>query len=187
MIVSDGKNVIVLVQIVRALRVEEDSEDRRTRASRGLVVYNPSSSLLDVVWGNRLIDYRAHYCAWRLKKVPAAVGCTAPGDRPLRCGADDESQKTGNSAPSRSTRDCFSGHLFSFRHAVLLFSTRRDPIRNWYFPLQKKKARDDDPRGVFERIRGAFDDARLERRRPFPFLPGGGFLVRGASRFGVRC
>tara|TARA_B100000401_G_scaffold95206_1_gene60996 strand:- start:368 stop:685 length:318 start_codon:yes stop_codon:yes gene_type:complete len=103
--------------------------------------------------------------------------------------ADDESQKNGETKRTFASRRATASLAISSPFATLFFFFRLDATSNpklENFPY-KKKARDDDPRGVFERIRGAFDDARLERRRPFPFLPGGGFLVRGASRFGVRC
>ena len=129
-----------------------------------------------------------HIFAWHFKKVPRRSDARhRRSSSSMR--ADDESQKNGETKRTFASRRATASLAISSPFATLFFFFRLDATSNpklENFPY-KKKARDDDPRGVFERIRGAFDDARLERRRPFPFLPGGGFLVRGASRFGVRC
>ena len=138
-----------------------------------------------------------HIFAWHFKKVPRRSDARhRRSSSSMR--ADDESQKNGETKRTFASRRATASLAISSPFATLFFFFRLDATSNpklENFPY-KKKARDDDAgrrmssrveRGFFERIRGAFDDARLERRRPFPFLPGGGFLVRGASHFGVRC
>lgn len=141
-----------------------------------------------------------HIFAWHFKKVPRRSDARhRRSSSSMR--ADDESQKNGETKRTFASRRATASLAISSPFATLFFFFRLDATSNpklENFPY-KKKARDDDAGRRSGRCRPAsregfskesarsIDDARSERRRPFPFLPGGGFLVRGASRFGVRC
>ncbi len=113
------------------------------------------------------------------------------GDRPLRCEPTMNRKKNGETKRIFASRRATASLAISSPFATLIFFFRLDATSNpklENFPYQKK-ARDDDAGRRSGRCRPAsregfskesarsIDDARSERRRPFPFLPGGGFLV----------
>jgi len=134
-----------------------------------------------------------HIFAWHFKKVPRRSDARhRRSSSSMR--ADDESQKNGETKRTFASRRATASLAISSPFATLFFFFRLDATSNpklENFPYQKKGARR-RRRGssdvVPRRSREGFSKEFSERRRPFPFLPGGGgFLVRGASRFGVRC